>query len=331
MSLSVVFLERREGGSPSIERVFRAVSRELETMGVTCQFLKAPFGNTFFSTLRNILLFRPSRGDVFHVTGHISYMGLVLPKESTLLTIHDLTLLAYRRGLRRWLIERLYYKWPARRVRHLTVISEATKTHLVKLAEIPAEKVKVIENPLLVPQTQAREFNAAKPTILQIGTAPNKNIDRLIEALEGIPCTLRVVGPLSNESLDLLDRLQVDYINDPSLNDDEIENAYRDADIVTLCSTNEGFGLPIIEAQASGVAVVTSDRSPMKDVSGSAAVLVAPENIGSIHAGIMSLITQPGLREELIARGRENVERFAVGRVAAEYLSVYSEIAANAK
>ncbi|HEX6280041.1 MAG TPA: glycosyltransferase family 1 protein [Pyrinomonadaceae bacterium] len=330
MSLKVEFLERCEGDSPSIERVFRRVAVELEASGVTCRFRKAPYGNTIFSTFRNLLFFRSSSADVFHITGHINYMGLVLPKEKTVLTVHDLTVLQFRSGFRRWLIARLYFKWPARRLRYLTAISEATKARLVTLAKISAEKVIVIENPLLISEARGRQFDPVMPTILQIGTAPNKNLDRLIKALEAVPCNLRIVGPIPQASRGLLEASGISYTNDLHLDDEGIKDAYRNADIVTLCSTDEGFGLPIIEAQACGVVVVTSDRSPMREVAGGAAALADPENPASIRASITALINDRALREDLVSKGRENVKRFNVKRIAAEYRTLYSEIANSA-
>jgi len=326
MSLRIKFLERREVASPSIERVFNAVSSELEKSGVKTTFVKAPFGNSFLSTLLNLISFRPSDADVLHIAGHLNYLALVLPTNKTVLTFHDLTILDFRTGVRRWLIERLYFVWPARRLKYLTAISEATKNSLVELARIPPEKVKVIENPLLVKPKGVRNFNDLKPTILQIGTAINKNVDRLIAALDGLSCTFRIIGPLSDPTKLLLSNAQIDFVNDTFLTDEDIEDAYQDADIVTLCSTHEGFGLPIIEAQACGVAVVTSGKSPMREVAGGAALLADPHDVGSIRNAIVRLIDDPQLRSELIEKGRKNVRRFNVDRIASEYLAIYHEI-----
>ena len=326
MSLRIKFLERREVASPSIERVFNAVSSELEKSGVKTTFVKAPFGNRFLSTLLNLISFRPSDADVLHIAGHLNYLALVLPTNKTVLTFHDLTILDFRTGVRRWLIERLYFVWPARRLKYLTAISEATKNSLVELARIPPEKVKVIENPLLVKPKGVRNFNDSKPTILQIGTAINKNVDRLIAALDGLSCTFRIIGPLSDPTKLLLSNAQIDFVNDTFLTDEDIEDAYQDADIVTLCSTHEGFGLPIIEAQACGVAVVTSGKSPMREVAGGAALLADPHDVGSIRNAIVRLINDPQLRSELIEKGRKNVRRFNVDRIASEYLAIYHEI-----
>lgn len=331
MSITVNFIERRDGDSPSIERVFRAVASRLQTLGIRSIFTPAKFGNGVVSTILNLIFFRPANADVFHITGHINYMGIVLPKDRTVLTVHDLTILDYRTGLRRTLIEKLYFTWPARRLRFITTISQETKEKLLRLTGLADEKIRLIENPLLVSSSlgsQTKDFDSARPTILQLGTAPNKNLERLIRAVADIPCRLRIIGQLSPRIGKLLEDLKIDYVNDVGLSDPEIERAYESADIVTFCSTDEGFGLPIIEAQTKGIVVVTSDRSPMKDVAGGGAFLVDPESIESIHMGLLAVIEDGQLREDLVVRGRDNVRRFEPSRIAAQYKSLYEEMVA---
>jgi glycosyltransferase involved in cell wall biosynthesis len=331
MTFSVNFLERREGDSPSIERVFRSVAANLNDAGITTRFTKAAYGNSFGATLANLAFFRPAPADIFHVTGHISFMALVLPKRKTVLTFHDLTILEHRTGLRRWLIKWIYFILPARRARFLTAISEATKARLVHTAGIATDKVTVIENPLLVARSSGHDFNWDRPTILQLGTAPNKNVDRLIEALKGVPCRLRIVGPLSSAQKVRLTELEIDVTNEEFLNDEQVELAYEGADIVTLCSTDEGFGLPIIEGQAKDKIVVTSGRSPMGDVAGAGAVLVDPERVESIRDGILEAIKDPDLRARLFSEGRKNIERFGPKEIAVRYLTLYKRVVAENK
>lgn len=325
MRLSVNYLERREGDSPSIERVFRSVAANTAE-NVSTQFTKAKYSNSFTATIGNLLFFRPEKADIYHITGHISFMALALPKDRTVVTIHDLTILDVRTGIRRWLIKWLYFILPARRSRFLTVISNATREKLVQLARIPVDRVTVIENPLLISRSSGRPFDSVKPTILQIGTATNKNVDRLIEAIAGISCRLRIIGPINETQRTRLRELKIDWSNDIRLDDDEIEQAYDSADVVTLCSTDEGFGLPIIEAQAKRTVVVTSNRSPMRDVAGLGARLVDPDSVDSIRAGILDVIGDTELRERLLTEGKRNIERFDPKAIAAQYVALYEEV-----
>jgi len=326
MSFSVCFIERRDRDSPSIERVFRSISAELEKLGVLTTFVQVPYGNDLVSTLRNFIFFRFPRADIYHVTGHIIYIGLVLPRERTVVTVHDLTILDFRSGLRGWLIENLYFSWPLRRLKYLTAISDATKSKIAGRLGISSQKIRVINNPLLVERSVPGSFDEDKPTILQIGTAPNKNLERLIEAIAGRSCRLRIVGRLSPEIRRRIDSLGIELFQNETLDDLEIEQAYEEADIVTLCSTDEGFGLPIIEAQAKGKIVVTSERPPMSDVAGKGAMLVDPSDTSSIRKGIDEVIADAGLRERLQLAGYENLKRFHPTTIGESYFELYRSI-----
>jgi glycosyltransferase involved in cell wall biosynthesis len=102
--------------------------------------------------------------------------------------------------------------------------------------------------------------------------------------------------------------------------------AYEEADIVSFCSTYEGFGLPIIEAQAMYTPVLTSDLDPMKEVSGGAAYLADPFDVESIRKGLLTIVNDDQFREEIVERGRENIQRFLPNKIAAEYERLYDEI-----
>ena len=102
---------------------------------------------------------------------------------------------------------------------------------------------------------------------------------------------------------------------------------YEEADIVTLMSTLEGFGMPIVEAQAVGRVVVTSNVSSMPEVAGDGACLVDPLDVSAIRAGIRKVIDDDGYREDLVRRGFENVKRFDPERIAQQYLDLYRRIA----
>lgn len=326
MSLKVCFIERRDATSPSIERVFRSVAEQLRTDGIATEFVKLPFGNSLGGTILNLLFFKIPRADVLHVTGHITYMGLVLPPERTVVTFHDLTILSHRRSLRRQAIKKLYFGWPAKRIKYLTAISDATRHKLAAMAPGLDEKVRVIANPVLVSSCHRGGNVSGTPVILQVGTAPNKNVERLVRAIVGLNCRLRLVGTMTDELRALIDESQVELEHIDYLENEGIEAAYSNADVVTLCSTDEGFGLPIIEAQARGAVVVTSNRPPMSEIAGEGAIKVDPENVNSIRAGVKQALEDAAIRETLVKKGYENIKRFDPQAIAASYLKLYNEI-----
>ena len=94
-------------------------------------------------------------------------------------------------------------------------------------------------------------------------------------------------------------------------------------DLLVFVSTYEGFGLPILEAQATGRPVITSNVLSMPEVAGDSACLVDPFDVSSIRKGILKVINDPAYREKLIKRGFENVKRFQPDKIAEQYADIY--------
>jgi glycosyltransferase involved in cell wall biosynthesis len=115
----------------------------------------------------------------------------------------------------------------------------------------------------------------------------------------------------------------VDYQWAFDISDEDVVQKYRESDLVVFCSTHEGFGMPIIEANATGRPVVTSDLDPMVNVANGAACLVDPYNVSSIREGIQRILGDVGFRNELIRRGLENAIRFNPSVIAASYEQLY--------
>lgn len=326
-AFTLCFIERRDADTPSIELVFRCIAEELRNAGVNVLFQKLPFGNNFTGVLWNLAFFSPAPADIYHIAGQVHYIGLKLPPERTVLTVHDLGILKNRGGIRSRIIEWLYFHRPGKRLRHITAVSEFTKKELLSLGGIEPEKITIIENPLVPGLGQKTiEFNKIKPVILQVGTARNKNLVGLIEAIRPLNCRLMIIGRISASDLENLKQAGIEFENRIAVERAELAAAYCEADILAFCSTYEGFGLPIIEAQAVGIPVVTSDLPPMSNVAGGAAVLVDPNNPVAIRKEIERILGDDQLREKLVKAGFENAARFAPFRAALEYMAVYRKI-----
>jgi glycosyltransferase involved in cell wall biosynthesis len=161
---------------------------------------------------------------------------------------------------------------------------------------------------------------------LQVGTALNKNIERVIEALEGIPCTLVIIGRLSAPIRDSLATRKIAFENYHSLSHEEVIQEYRKADMLCFVSTYEGFGMPILEAQATGRVVVTSDCYSMPEVAGKGALLADPNSVASIREAILTVIQNAPLRNELIAEGLQNSRRFRGEEIALQFEKLYESV-----
>jgi len=326
--LRIGFVERKFHYFVSVENVFRQVSEGLDRERFETSFQQLPYLNTFIGMLRNLMVFRPDpAADIIHVTGHCHYIALALSPARTLLTIHDLGFLYTRTGFRRWLLKKLLLDLPVRRLRCVTAISAATKDEIV--AHTGTQNVRVIHDPLdpfFIADTKP-EFNSHDPKILQIGTSANKNVENLVRALEGLACRLVLVGEIDDRLDQLLREKNIRYEAKSELNNEELRAEYESADIVAFCSLYEGFGLPIIEAQAMRTPVVTSDVRPMKDVAGEeGAILVDPLDHKSIRQGILRVIREPELRNALVANGIENIKRFDRRAIASQYETIYIEM-----
>ena len=315
----------------SLERVFEAVRRSLpsevpakvwgcrfESRGVARRLLnlvEAPF----------------HQGDINHITGDVHYLALALAKRKTILTITDCVGPRFFKGLRHLATVWWWYRFPARRVAAISVISEFTRKEVLRYTRCAPEMVRVIHCP--VPDGFApcpKPFHAERPALLQVGASEhNKNICRVAEAIRGIPCRLDIIGRLTERQRQALEHNSISYTEQWGLSDQEMIQRYRDCDMVVFASTYEGFGMPIVEGNATGRPVVTSNTCSMPEVAGSAACLVDPFDCSSIRQGILRVVNDSDYRHHLIAQGFENVKRFRADAIAAQYAALYREVSSR--
>lgn len=328
MKTKVLFVGRKSSKAVSIEKVFRQIARNLSKEKFEIIFQEVLYGNNLSGILKNLLFYRKTKAEIYHITGQIHYIALILPADKTILTVHDVGILHIRKGLRRYVLKKLFIDLPIKKAKYITAVSEATKKEIIFYTNCPPEKIRVIENPLQEHffLTGKKEFNSYCPTILQIGTTKNKNLGNLIKALRGINCLLKIIGELDVETIKLLEQNKINYESESNINDSAIRKKYQETDIVAFCSTFEGFGLPIIEAQAMQKPVITSDISPLIEVAGEGAAFADPHDFSSIREGILQIINDEGYRESLVKRGLVNIKRFNPGLIAKAYENLYSEV-----
>ncbi len=267
------------------------------------------------------------QGDVNHVTGDIHFITYLLNKKRTILTLHDFVTLERLRGLKRWIFWLLWYWLPEKRCAVIAVVSEATRDQVFRNLKCDKNKVKVIYNNVSEEfQPAPKPFNKQNPRILQIGTNPNKNIPRLAEAMEGLPCTLVVIGHLTADQSEILKKFNIVYENYFNLSRKDLLAQYHRCDMLVFVSTYEGFGLPIIEANAVGRPVVTSNCWSMPEVGRDAACHVDPLDTASIRGGILRIIEDADFRDRLVQQGFKNVKRFHIDNICQQYAELYRRV-----
>jgi glycosyltransferase involved in cell wall biosynthesis len=269
------------------------------------------------------------QGDINHITGDVHYLALLLRANRTVLTIHDCCSLERLTGIKRWLMQILWFALPIRRSAAVTVVSEETKRQLLRYVRVSENKVFVIPNTISpVFRRCDRTFRQECPRILHIGTKENKNLTRLVTALRGLRCHLHIIGSPSEKQMTELQSAGVRFDISSNLSELGVYDCYCNADLVAFVSTYEGFGMPIIEANAVGRPVVTSNTSSMPEIAGRAACFVDPFDIDSIRNGIQRVIKEKDYREQIVLNGFENVRRFHPATVASKYIALYRRICA---
>jgi glycosyltransferase involved in cell wall biosynthesis len=331
--LRVTYFHRKPHavGNYSVEAIFEDVRARLSGAIQARVSEGSVFSKGLIPRLRLCLEATFRQGDVNHITGDINFVGIALRKRRTVQTILDCVSVARSSGLKRELLRLFWVTLPVRRCAVVTAISEATRQEVLRLVPgCPPEKIVVV--PVAISsrfQRSPKPFDTGCPRILQLGTADNKNVPRLIEALQGLPCRLDIIGRHVPEYEAQLKRLGIDYSYRWHLPDDEILRAYQQADIVSLVSTYEGFGMPILEGQAVGRPVITSDILSMPEVAGDAACLVDPFDTAAIRRGLERIIGDATYREDLVERGYRNVRRFDPDVIAGEYLRIYRSLSSR--
>jgi len=313
------------------------VANEVNAVGTTViEKVEMPFTSKgIFSILFNLIFLTRFKNGLFHITGDVHYAILALPKDRTILTIHDLVFLHTYKGLRRSLLKWIFLDLPVRRAKYITTISEKSKQEILDYTNCNPEKILVIPNPVdpifststPLPSaglpTMVGKFNPA--TILFLGTKPNKNLELTIAALFGLDVHLRIIGELSRKQKEMLSKFNINYSSDFSISPEQLASEYSNADIILFPSTYEGFGLPVIEGFQAGKPVITSNISPMKEVAGDGALLAEPTSIASIRNHVIKLLADQQLKIQLVAAGKEKVKQYQPGFIAEAYQQLWSK------
>lgn len=241
-----------------------------------------------------------------------------------------------------------------KRARHLLAVSQSTKRDALDLFDVPRDKVTVVHEGCFVDPLPLRDrtvnvrtkFHLPKTYALFLGTIePRKNVPRLIAAFALAARThpalfagtqLVLAGHKGWHAEKLLAAIEkenatkfIRYLG--YITHNEKVNILKGAQCLLFPSLYEGFGLPVLEAFALGLPVLTSNVSSLPEIAGEAALLVHPEHEEEIANGIVRLFSDEKLRQRLARLGRERVKRFSWDKCAKETLAVYERTFAALK
>jgi len=286
--------------------------------------------------------------DLLWVPAHV--LPLVHPRRS-IVTIHDLGNLYFPEAYPG--MQRVYHRWSqewnAKAAAHIFADSQATKNDLGKFFHINPENISVVylayDAELYRPVRDHSAIEKVKAKlrvdndyVLAIGTIhPRKNYARLIEAFEKLANSnlqLVIVGKkgwLFEEIISLVEEKKLesqisflDYV--PR---EDLPALISGAKLFIFPSLHEGFGLPILEAQACGVPVACSNTSSLPEAAGDGAIFFDPLDVDAMANAIQRGLTDEALRAQLIAKGFENVKGFGWEKSARIALEVMNRIGRN--
>lgn len=326
--MRVLYIYRHPDMGYAIRRVFKPIEEEMKKYAeVDSVYLPMP-NYSLRGLWKNICAARKAARkkhyDIVHITGVEHYLIPFLHGQKVVETVHDLGSLSVKGNQIRSFIKNRLFISSLKGADYITFISQKTCDECNHKVCLDKDKQIVIGNPVDTKFKYVyKRFNQEQPVILHIGTKNNKNLHNTILALKGINCHLRIIGKLSEQDKKELAQNKIVYSNDCDLSDEEIRLEYINCDIVNFPSLYEGFGMPIIEGQAVGRLLVTSNISPMNQVAGDGAMFVNPENVDSIRDAYLCLFADSRLRETQIEKGMKNVKCYNVENIALQYYNLY--------
>jgi glycosyltransferase involved in cell wall biosynthesis len=266
-----------------------------------------------------------------------------------LVTIHDVFPLSFP-GHSTIFEDLLYRFWLPLILTHFDVIitvSQNSKQDICKFLHIGDQKVIVIpaastKHFRYLPQEEVSmllaRYGVIRPYILYVGSVePRKNLLRMLDAYQLLlrwsdRWKFMIVGarnywksyPVAQKVEQL--GLQDQVIFTGYIPDEDLPALYNGAELFCFPSLYEGFGLPVLEAMACGVPVVTSNCSSLPEVAGDAAILVDPYNVDEIADAMKRVLSDRELAQELRHLGLERAKQFSWEKTARETIAVYEKV-----
>ncbi|MBN1219943.1 MAG: glycosyltransferase family 4 protein [Anaerolineae bacterium] len=292
--------------------------------------------------------------DVLFVPAHVLPLYCPVP---AVVTVHDLGYRYYPETHRPF--DRWYLDWTTRRhtkmARHIIADSLTTKQDLIDFYGADPDRIEVVylgQDEHLIPVTDLQKIARTKTKyhidgdyLLYLGTLhPRKNLVRLVEAfntvtnlpgLAGLSDLKLVIagkkGWLYNAIFERVQQLGLTgRVVFPGYVENEDKSALLSGALAYVFpSLYEGFGLPVLEAMTCGTPVLTSNISSLPEVAGESALLVDPRHTSAIADGLLQLVTNANLRQQLVEQGYRQVQKFSWKKAAAQVWEILAQAAVS--
>jgi len=287
--------------------------------------------------------------DLYHATHYV--LPMVVPCKAVV-TIHDIIHLLYPQ----FLPNRLAFYYAARMIRHslnrgdrVISVSATTKRDLMKYFKIGGGKIEVVHNGIedvfrhqLATEDRdqwLKNLGVERPYVLFVGNPkkPHKNLDNVVKAYaralkmqQDLPHRLVCVGDRTSVEFKVRQRASQLGIADRlvllgHVAQEALPAVYQGATLFLFPTLYEGFGLPVVEAMASGVPVITSNTSALKEIGAGYADLVNPLDVEGMAKAIVRCLSDADHRESLKKLGRRRAQDFQWRKAAARTLEIYRQ------
>ena len=270
--------------------------------------------------------------DLFHSSNQVVCRPL---RGKLTATIHDLTV---------WLMPELHtprnvradHRFAERiltKADGLIAVSESTRRDAIQLLGIPAHKITTIYSGVAAEYFDAKPIERQRPYVLFVGTIePRKNLNGLLDAWSLLHPRLRqqfelvTVGPQGWGQESTLARVRAESTYLGYVPEAELPGLFAGATMFVYPSFYEGFGLPVAQALAARVPVVTSKTSSLTEIARDGAILVNPKDPDAIAAAITRLLESEAERAKLAGYGRASAERFRWEKCAEQTLAFFRRV-----
>jgi len=324
----------------ALQRIPKAEHFDLKRIWPRTPYFRIPFAFPMECRLEKL--------DVFHA----QFIVPPFCNCGTVTTIPDILFEAYPEFFapveNLWL--RALIPWSARRADHIITVSHFSKSEIVNRYHISPEKITVTnEAPRdefrVLDKEECREqisrrYRIDSPFVLYVGRVQaRKNLLRLLEAFYAVrrddnQHKLVIVGKQDWSGQKVIQKvhelsIQSHVTFTGYVNWDDLPIFYNAAEAFVFPSICEGFGVPIVEAMACGLPVVTSYGSSLEEVAGGAAVLADPYSVDSIAKAMEKVLFDPNLRSSLRERGLRRAAEFSGSRKAQQTIAAYQKVCTN--